>query len=326
MLTNENPAGQGGVSELGHAAKQTSLEHKAQASCAQANALAPAGKSSNKKSWRDVIKVHPAADLFPMMSEAELRELGEDIKKNGLKTDIIFWSPTIDSESAYLLDGRNRLDAMEAVGLLRLRKDDNNWGWLLEQSSCKGRVNLVEGSTGADPYALAVSLNIHRRHLTGEQKRELIAKLLKAKPEASNRSIGAQIKVDDKTVASVRRELESTAEIPQLEKTIGADGKARKQPARKPAQDSEERPPTVAEEIETPEDVEDEGDSEETCWRRGLLYRATNAAGEALYEDWSSFNVDQQLVDAANTAADSWVKLARYLRELRDAQIEERGS
>ena len=98
---------------------------------------------------------------------------------------------------------------MEAVGLLRLRKDDNNWGWLLEQSSCKGRVNLVEGSTGADPYALAVSLNIHRRHLTGEQKRELIAKLLKAKPEASNRSIGAQIKVDDKTVASVRRELES---------------------------------------------------------------------------------------------------------------------
>ena len=97
MLTNENPAGQGGVSELGHAAKQTRLEHKAQASCAQANALAPAGKSSNKKSWRDVIKVHPAADLFPMMSEAELRELGEDIKKNGLKTDIIFWSPTIDA-------------------------------------------------------------------------------------------------------------------------------------------------------------------------------------------------------------------------------------
>jgi hypothetical protein len=55
----------------------------------------------------------------------------------------------------------------------------------------------------------------------------LIAKVLKAKPEASNRQIAKQVKADDKTVATVRRELEATAEIPQLEKTTGADGKAR---------------------------------------------------------------------------------------------------
>ena len=42
--------------------------------------------------WRDHIKVHPAADLFPMMSESELLELGEDIKKNGQKVQIIFFS------------------------------------------------------------------------------------------------------------------------------------------------------------------------------------------------------------------------------------------
>src|SRR5258706_10090312 len=29
--------------------------------------------------WREVIKIHPAADLFPTLSEEELRELGEDI-------------------------------------------------------------------------------------------------------------------------------------------------------------------------------------------------------------------------------------------------------
>jgi hypothetical protein len=34
--------------------------------------------------WRDHLPVHPAADLFPLMSESELRELGEDIKANGL--------------------------------------------------------------------------------------------------------------------------------------------------------------------------------------------------------------------------------------------------
>ena len=33
------------------------------------------------KSWRDVLPVHAAADLFPLMSEDELRELGDDIKK-----------------------------------------------------------------------------------------------------------------------------------------------------------------------------------------------------------------------------------------------------
>src|SRR5215813_9299133 len=36
-----------------------------------------------QSTWRDHLPVHPAADLFPLMSEPELRELGEDIKKNG---------------------------------------------------------------------------------------------------------------------------------------------------------------------------------------------------------------------------------------------------
>ncbi|MGO8924849.1 MAG: hypothetical protein ACLQF4_18170, partial [Xanthobacteraceae bacterium] len=35
------------------------------------------------KRWRGVLPVHPAADLFPLMSEAELRELADDIGKQG---------------------------------------------------------------------------------------------------------------------------------------------------------------------------------------------------------------------------------------------------
>ena len=61
-----------------------------------------------------------------------------------------------------------------------------------------------------------------------EQRCDLVTKLLKAAPEKSNRETAKLAKVDDRTVAKIRRKLETTAEIPQLTKTVGADGKARR--------------------------------------------------------------------------------------------------
>jgi hypothetical protein len=46
--------------------------------------------------WRDQYKVHPAADVFPMMSDEELEKLGQDIKANGLLDPITFTMPTDD--------------------------------------------------------------------------------------------------------------------------------------------------------------------------------------------------------------------------------------
>jgi hypothetical protein len=40
-------------------------------------------------SWRDILPVHPAADLFPMMTPDEITAFGEDIKNNGLKQPIV---------------------------------------------------------------------------------------------------------------------------------------------------------------------------------------------------------------------------------------------
>ena len=68
-----------------------------------------------QKTWRDVLPVHPAADLFPMMNKEELLELGNDIKKNGQLACVVLREAE-KGAPRLLLDGRNRLDAEEAVG------------------------------------------------------------------------------------------------------------------------------------------------------------------------------------------------------------------
>jgi hypothetical protein len=80
-------------------------------------------------SWRDHLAVHPAAELFPLMSETDpkaLQELAEDIKKNGLQQPIAIRDhPGYDrrnpdsAKRRQLVDGRNRLDALALLGWLR---------------------------------------------------------------------------------------------------------------------------------------------------------------------------------------------------------------
>jgi hypothetical protein len=76
--------------------------------------LLPHPTGSDKSSWRDHLKIHPAAELFPRMSEDELRTLAADIKRNGLQTPITVMVDRAGNNGEWcyqLLDGRNRLDA-----------------------------------------------------------------------------------------------------------------------------------------------------------------------------------------------------------------------
>jgi hypothetical protein len=75
-----------------------------------------------------------------------------------------------------------------------------------------------------DPFAYVVSLNVKRRQLTNEQKRETLEKLLKADPEKSNRQIAVAAGVDHKTVGAVRLEAEGRGEIPTRRKAIRHQG------------------------------------------------------------------------------------------------------
>jgi hypothetical protein len=204
-------------------------------------------------SWRDDLPVHPAADLFPMMPESDLIALGEDIKSRGMKSPIAI---RIEKGKPVLLDGRNRLDAMERAGLrVRIAKD-NGWTLLTEQQREDGSwVCRLEPAASAgmsvvvvtsDPIEFITSANVHRRHLMPGQKRDVVAALLKEKPERSDRATAELAKVDHKTVAAVRRREEDVGSIPHVDKVV--DAKGRRQPTRwRPRhRDSAPKPKTPA--------------------------------------------------------------------------------
>ena len=194
---------------------------------------------SGKFNWREHLAVHPAAELFPLMSEAELKELAADIKKNGPRQNIVLCGdPVSGLDNCQLVDGRNRLDALAMLGFLGV--NDGGGLAVTKQFTKDGKWIDSRGHQpfcyylkGEDPYALALSYNVHRRHLTTEQKRDLIAKLLKATPEKSNRQIADQVKVSHPTVAKVREQLEEKGDVEKF--TTSIDSKGRRQPAKKAA-------------------------------------------------------------------------------------------
>jgi hypothetical protein len=190
--------------------------------------------------WREHLAIHPAAELFPLMSEVELKGLAEDIEKNGPRQNIVLCGdPRSGLDNCQLVDGRNRLDALAMLGFLGV----NDGGGLVVTKQHTKDGKWIDGKghqpfcyylKGEDPYALALSYNVHRRHLTAEQKRELIAKLVKAKPEASDREIAKQVKADHKTVGAVRAQAAANGEIPHKAERTEAGG--RKARGRKPAE------------------------------------------------------------------------------------------
>jgi ParB-like chromosome segregation protein Spo0J len=140
--------------------------------------------------WRRLadkkMTVHPDADIFPMLTAVEIKELAADIKKNGLLEPII-------AKDGVLWDGRNRLLACWSVD---------------------AKPTFKEPPAGISARDFIIGANIHRRHLTPSQRLDLVAKLVKANPEKSDRQHAATAKVDHKTVAKVRREKEASGEIP----------------------------------------------------------------------------------------------------------------
>lgn len=116
--------------------------------------------------YPEISGIHPAADLFPMMSADEFTSLVGDITVNGLATDVVL------TKDGRLIDGRNRLLACYETGHeVRFRRVDPT-----------------------DPIAWAWGQNGVRRHLTDGQK-AMIGDMMRGiyDEEAKARQIAATV-------------------------------------------------------------------------------------------------------------------------------------
>lgn len=87
------------------------------------------------------------------------------------------------------------------------------------------------GLTEEEKRTLARALNLARRQLDRDQRRQLIAGQLAETPQRSNRWVAKQLGVHHGTVASVRAELETSGQIIHCHTHLGSDGRI--QPARR---------------------------------------------------------------------------------------------
>jgi ParB-like chromosome segregation protein Spo0J len=127
---------------------------------------------------------HPLAGMFALIDGEDFDQLAEDIGARGIISPIILFEGKI-------LDGRNRYLAAKEAGHKFTDRD------------------FKQLSPGLDAEAFVISANLHRRQLSSKQKRQFIAKLIEAKPGLSNRALAKLVGADDKTVASVREELQN---------------------------------------------------------------------------------------------------------------------
>jgi hypothetical protein len=112
------------------------------------------------------ITIHPAAAIFPMMSDEELAEMADSIKKHGLREKIhAVISVNADTTDWEVIDGRNRLEALRRY--LNVNDVDLIASYMTP----------ITMSGAYTPEEYVMMANIERRNLTQSQRRDLAGKL-----------------------------------------------------------------------------------------------------------------------------------------------------
>jgi hypothetical protein len=131
----------------------------------------------------DALEFHPLAKWFDPLEGDEFDALVDSIRRNGLLQQIVLYQGKI-------LAGCNRYRACKA-GRYRLTAKD-----------------FTDLPAGKDPFEFVFAENLARRHLDGEQKKKLVVRLIRERPNDNDRKIAALVGVSNKTVWTYRKELE----------------------------------------------------------------------------------------------------------------------
>jgi len=132
--------------------------------------------------------------VVPPLSAEEFAALKADIAQRGVLV------PVECDEDGNVLDGHHRIRACRELGIAKWPK-------------------IIRRDLGDDraKRAHARALNLARRHLSAEAKRQIIAEQLRDAPAQTNRAVTREIGVSHHTVEAVRSELERNGQIAQYE-------------------------------------------------------------------------------------------------------------
>ena len=126
------------------------------------------------------IPAHPMTDCWWLMSDEELRDLADDIKKNGQREPVV-----VSRDGARLLDGRDRCKACEILGR---------------------PVLAVTCKDGVDEDVVAVNANAKRKHGTRSQLELVAARMANTMAGCNQHSpIGTTTNADAASICGVSK-------------------------------------------------------------------------------------------------------------------------
>jgi len=154
-------------------------------------------KMNNAINLYGLAGVHPAANLFPLMSPEEFEKLKEDGKKQG------WLHPVKVDKNRMLIDGRNRL-----LASVEIEKDIE-----------------IEEADFIDPIAYVLSENVYRRHLTTGQKAIIALDLEKMYAEEAKENKTVSLRKNEENLTIVPNSAQSLSEA-EVNKSRDKAGKA----------------------------------------------------------------------------------------------------
>ena len=147
--------------------------------------------------------------ILPPLPDAEYQALRDSIEEIGVQV------PLLITSDGRIIDGHERLCVCLELGLDRYP------------------MRILGGMTEAERRERAIRINAERRHLTRQQRRELLESVIRADPARSTRDLADLLRVAPRTVGRARAALVAGGSIDPPDCTQGRDGKV--YPYRHPA-------------------------------------------------------------------------------------------